>query len=332
MRKGITQTITALSLIVAVAGLTACSGNQSFNFLSFGKKEEQKKLNRDVLVYSLEELDHRVADHSSPDAMVYVAPGYDAKEPIHLVVYNHGMMTNLNDVEQKWQLGKMMKDAAPNTVLVAPEWAVDPQALSDKAGDFHKPGFFKDMLTEIFAKTPELQTRSLNDVKDIRLASFSGGLYALVSELEKNGIEEKVVGVHLFDSLYKGFLLDPWLKKNIKALADGKKQYHNFYFHTWPASLQQMNRVKKMIKEANVETAYTKFDTADAHTLMDAEKIASKGIVYKYSMVGIDENWIGHNAVPKVYIPQFLKAAAMTPEPGTALASRRTQVKVKRVM
>jgi hypothetical protein len=48
-------------------------------------------------------------------------------------------------------------------------------------------------------------------------------------------------------------------------------------------------------------------------------------------MAGIDENWIGHNAVPKVYIPVFLRAAGMTGEPGTALASR-TQVKVKRVM
>lgn len=264
--------------------------------------------------------------------MVYIAPGYDAAQPIHLVVYNHGMMTNLNDVEQGWQISKAMKEAAPNTVLVAPEWAVEPKALSDKAGDFHKPGFFKAMLEEIFAKTPELSKRSLNDVKDIRLTSFSGGLYPLATELEKNGLENKVVSVTLFDSLYKGFTLDNWLKKNIVSLAKGEKQYHNFYFHTWPASLQQMNRIKKMLKTAKIDNAYTKFDTADAHTLMDAEKIASRSIVFKYSMVGIDENTIGHNAVPKVYIPEFLKATALGGPSGTALAASRTQVKVKRVM
>ena len=88
---------------------------------------------------------------------------------------------------------------------------------------------------------------------------------------------------------------------------------------------------QKMMREANVQNASTKFDTADAHTMMDPEKIASKGIVYKYSMVGIDENTIGHNAVPKVYIPLFLKAAGNMGPAGVALASR-TQVKVKRVM
>lgn len=325
MRTRLTESLTAISLIAAISALTGCG-------LLKKDAAPEKQTNREVLVYSLEDLDHRVADHSSPDAMVYIAPGYDKTQPIELIVYNHGMMTNLNDVEKTWEIGKAMKEAAPNTVLVAPEWAVEPQALSDKAGQFHEPGFFKDMLAEIFQKTPELQGRSLNDVKDIRLSSFSGGLYALSSELERNGLENKVTSVTLFDSLYKGFLLDKWLKKNITELASGKKQYYNFYFHTWPASLQQMKRVQKMIADAHIEKAYTKFDTADAHTLMDADKIASRGIVYKYSMVGIDENTIGHNAVPKTYIPEFLKAAGMTGQQGVELAARRTQVKVKRVM
>jgi len=331
MHKGISKTLTALSLLLVVGTTTGCTTTGSWDFLSFNKKPQQKKVSREVIVYSLEELDHRVADHSSPDALVYIAPGYDPNQPIHLVVYNHGMMTNLNDVEKQWEISKMMKDAAPNTVLVAPEWAVNPKALSDKSGDFNKPGFFNAMLVEIFAKTPGLQKRSLNDVKDIRLTSFSGGLYPLVAELERNGLQDKVIGITLFDSLYKGFMLDNWLKKNIALLGSGEKQFHNFYFHTWPASLQQMQRVKKMLTAAKVKSPATKFDTADAYTVMDAEKIASKGIVYKYSMAGIDQNWIGHNAVPKVYIPQMLKAAGMAGEPGTRLATR-TQVKVKRVM
>ncbi len=331
MHKGISNTLMAMSLLLAVGTMTGCSNTKDWNFLSFNNQSQQKKKQSEVTVYSLEELDHRVADHSSPDAIVYIAPGYNAKLPIHLVIYNHGMMTNLNDVEKQWQLSKMMKNAAPNTVLVAPEWAVDPKALSDKTGDFSKPGFFKDQLVEIFSKTPELQKRSLNDVKDIRLTSFSGGLYSLITELEKNGLEDKVISITLFDSLYKGFVLDNWLKKNIAQLGSGEKQFHNFYFHTWPASLQQMQRVKKMLAAANVQNPATKFDTADAYTVMDAEKIASKGIVYKYTMAGIDENWIGHNAVAKVYMPQMLKAAGMAGEPGSRLATR-TQVKVKRVM
>jgi hypothetical protein len=332
MRKAATPISIALAAFIAIGSLTGCSSNGKFDFLSFGKKQEvEKQTNREVLAYTLEDMDHRVADHTTPDAMVHIAPGYDRAQPIHLVVYNHGMMTNLNDVEKGWQLGKAMKDAAPNTVLIAPEWAVTPSNLSAEAGKFHEPGYFKGVLEEAFSKTPELKGRSLNDVKDIRLTSFSGGLYPLVSELEKNGIEDKVVSVTLFDSLYKGFALDPWLKKNITALASGQKQYQNFYFHTWPASLQQMKRVQKMLADAKVNHASTKFDTADAYTVMDPEKIASKGIVYKYSMAGIDENTIGHNAVPKTYIPVFLKAAGTMGPEGVRLANRTT-VKVKRVM
>jgi hypothetical protein len=131
-----------------------------------------------------------------------------------------------------------MKNAAPNTVLIAPEWAVHPKDLSSAAGDFHKPGFFKGFVDEVFAKIPELKNRSLNDVSDIHLSSFFGGLYALVTELEKNGIENKVQSVTLYDSLYNGRALDGWLQRNIDALASGNKQYYNFYFHTWPASVQ----------------------------------------------------------------------------------------------
>jgi hypothetical protein len=321
MRKAVSTISLALAAFVAIGSLTGCSNN---------KQVAEKQTNHDTLAYSLEDMDHRVADHSSPDAMVYIAPGYDRSKPIHLVVYNHGMMTNLNDVEKGWQIGKAMKEAAPNTVLVAPEWAVDPSALSDKCGKFNDPGYFRGVLEEAFSKTPELKGRSLNDVQEIRLTSFSGGLYPLQTELEKNGLEDKVVSVTLFDSLYKNFALDNWLKKNIVALASGKKQYQNFYFHTWPASLQQMKRVQKMLEEAHVQNPSTKFDTADANTLIDADKVASKGILYKYSMVGIDENTIGHNAVPKTYIPVFLKAAGNMGPEGVRLAS--TQVKVKRIM
>jgi hypothetical protein len=331
MRKAAHTISMTLATIVAIGSLTACTNG---NFLAFGNKndqQQQKQTNHDVLAYSLDDMDHRVADHTSPDAMVYIAPGYDRTKPIHLVVYNHGMMTNLNDVEKGWQIGKAMKDAAPNTVLFAPEWAVNPSALSDKAGKFHDPNFFRGMLEEAFSKVPELKGRSLNDVKEIRLTSFSGGLYPLTSELERNGLEAKVESVTLFDSLYKGNALDAWLKKNIVALSKGEKQYQNFYFHTWPASLQQMKRVQKMLADAKVDHASTKFDTADAYSVMEPLTIGSKGIVYKYSMAGIDDNTIGHNAVPKTYIPQFLKAASYMGPQGVKLAER-AQVKVKRIM
>jgi hypothetical protein len=306
MRKTAKQSLTALTLILGIAtvtGLTGCTA----------KKEvaPQAKTNTTVELYGLEDMDHRVADHATPDALVYIAPGYDKTKPIHLVVYNHGMMTDLKQVEDTWKISQFMKNAAPNTVLFAPEWAEHPHDLSDKAGDFHKPGFFKDMLQEAFSKVPELEGRSLNDVSEIQLSSFSGGIFALASELDKNDIQNKVQGITLYDSLYKGNILDGWLQANIGDLASGKKQFYNFYFHTWPASVQQMHRVKQMLAAKKLPISCLRCDLEDPHTVMPAEKVATRSIVFKNTMANIDDTFTGHMAAPRTYIPVVLQAYAL---------------------
>ncbi|HEY9785217.1 MAG TPA: hypothetical protein V6D17_07435, partial [Candidatus Obscuribacterales bacterium] len=208
--------LTAVLACAVAAPTTSCS--QNFSKAQTGEQQEQQA-NKITLVRRLEDLDNRTADHSTPDAIVYIAPGYDWRSPINLIIFNHGMMTNLEDVEQTWKISQAVQAAPPNTVLIAPEWAQDPKALSSKAGRFHQPGFFRNMLYEIFSKVPELKDRSIDrDVSQITLASFSGGLYALATELEKNGIKHKVKSIALFDSLYKTGVLDGWLKENVKAL------------------------------------------------------------------------------------------------------------------
>lgn len=296
----------------------------------FAKKEVAAPTNTNVIGYKLEDMTNRVADHSSPDALVYIAPGYDKTKPIHLVVYNHGMMTNLNEVEEKWELSKAMKNAAPNTVLLAPEWAVNPASLSDNAGKFHQPNFFRKLVAEAFSKVPELEGRSLDNVNEIHLSSYSGGIYPLVSELDRNGINAKIKSIALYDSLYKGQALDHWLKANIQQLHKGEKQYSNFYFHTYPQSLQQMNRVKKMLADAKLGTGSMRADTSDPHTVLEPERIAIRGITYKYTMAGIDETYTGHMAAPKVYIPLVLQAMKLREEgftPTIAAAQARVTKK-----
>lgn len=300
----------AIPLMIAVSSLAACS--QISHFFAHKPAEKVKQTaTASVEMYGLEDMDHRVADHGTPDAMVYISSQYDPKKPIHLVVYNHGMMTDLKQVEDTWKISNFMKGAAPNTVLLAPEWAVHPHDLSSEAGDFHKPGFFKGVLDEVFAKIPELRNRSLNDVSDITLTSFSGGLYALVSELEKNGIEDKVRTITLYDSLYNGHALDKWLQDNIADLASGKKQYYNFYFHTWPASVQQLHRVKQMLAAKNLPLHCLRCDLEDPHTVMPPETVATRSIIFKNTMANIDDTFTGHMATARTYIPVVLQAMAL---------------------
>lgn len=309
-----------MSLSCAVSMLTACT--QTNKSVTKTQAAAQPKM---VKFYKLDDLDYKTADHSTPDALVYISPEYDASKPINLVIYNHGMMTNLNVVEETFHIADGMKNAAPNTVLVAPEWATVPYALSANAGDFHKPGFFRNMLTEIFSKTPELKNRSIDrDVNSIALTSFSGGLYALSSELERNGMGDKVKTVALFDSLYKHGVLEGWLKSNIKQLASGEKQFYNFYFHTYPRSNVQAKLVKNLLASNGLESnKILRFDTGDPNTIMSAEKIASKPIIFKYSING-DEKLSGHNAVPLYYIPQFIKAMNLRQQGDAQIASKNS--------
>lgn len=309
MKKVSKLAATALGFTMMCTGLTGCS--QLFNF-GAPQQKAAKPTNKLTIVHRLEDLEHRTADHSTPDAMVYIAPGYDDRKPINLIIYNHGMMTNLEDVEADWKLARSIQMAPANTVLVAPEWAVDPKALSDKAGQFHRPNFFRNMLAEIFSKVPELQNRSLdNDVEGITLTSFSGGLYALVSELHKNGLEDKVKSIALFDSLYRTGVLDDWLKKNIKQLAHGDKQFYNFYFHTYPRSIPQAKMVKSLLAQNGFDPARCmRWDTDSPNIVMTPKRIANRPIVFKYAING-DETLSGHNAVPTYYIPQLIKAMSL---------------------
>jgi hypothetical protein len=310
MSKPAKQPIVALSLVFAISSLTACS--QISHLFAHRKPPAAKQTPiASVSVYGLEEMSHRVAEHGTPDAMVYISPQYDAAKPIHLVVYNHGMMTDLKQVEDTWKISQHMKNAAPNTVLIAPEWALHPHDLSSAAGDFNKPGFFKGMLEEIFAKIPELQNRKLSDISDIHLSSFSGGLYALIAELQRNDLGDRVQSVTLYDSLYNGRSLDNWLHDNLADLASGKKQYNNFYFHTWPASVQQLHRIKQMLTAQKLPDHCMRCDLEDPHTVMEAEKVATRSIIFKNTMANIDDTFTGHMATAKTYIPVVLKAMAL---------------------
>jgi hypothetical protein len=307
--------------LFAVALLITGCQSHPFNTPKNTAAAPVKKLNDKVLTYKLEDLNYRTADHLTPDAIVYVAKGFDSEKPIHLIVYNHGMMNDLNQAHDIWTMEKHMEYASPNTVLVMPEWAKVPSELSLNAGPFYKPGFFRNMLTEILSKVPELANTKLESLKDISIASFSGGWRPSMAEIYDNGLEDQITGLFLFDSLYKGNGFDRWLEKNIKQLASGEKQYHNYFFHTYPQSFSQMRRVQKMLTASAVQNPLILRDTIRQHEVLPAQKIAKYSIVYKNTMLS-DEKFTGHQAAAQVYLPEVLKSLSIRQAQGqTQVAS-----------
>jgi hypothetical protein len=107
--------------------------------------------------HRLMNLKNSVAKHKTPDAIVYVPAGYDYDAPLNVLIYNHGLTNDVDQCYEFWELDKAMRYAPKNTVMIIPEWATDPHAYSSAAGRYHDPGFFRNMLTEIMANTPELR-------------------------------------------------------------------------------------------------------------------------------------------------------------------------------
>lgn len=260
-----------------------------------------------VEVYEHMRLQHRTAAHKTPDALVLIAAEFDDRLPIHLLIYNHGLTNDVREAARIWRLREQMTHAPANTVVVLPEWAARPQEFSIKAGRFHEPGFFAAMLKEIMSKTPGLRNMTFADIETIGVITYSGGNSAAVTEIERNGLGSKITNVTLYDSLYKPYAFDSWLKRNIRQLASNQKQFHNFFFDTRKNSLDQLRRVKQMRASAGIKDASMVSDLNQSRTVLDAKTIAANGIVFKYSSLRNLRN-IAHMSVPFTYFPKSLQA------------------------
>jgi hypothetical protein len=255
-------------------------------------------------------LQHRSANHSTPDAIVLIAPGFDKTRPVHLIIYNHGLMDNLDEAVSIWSLDKRIKHAAPNTVMILPEWAENPEEYSSRAGRFHEPGRFRAMLEEIFSKTPELRSLKIGDLDDIAIHTYSGGFRATHTEIHKNGMESKIRSLSLFDSLYRSNMFDEWLSRHIGELASGRMQFHNFFFDTDEESLALLGRLKQMLAQNGIKNPSLVVDLKRPESVMDAQTIANHGIVFKFTKIYTDTH-TAHQSAANVYFPKEVDALTL---------------------
>lgn len=269
--------------------------------------EKPREVTDAAQTHRLFDLKHRTAAHSSPDALVYIPAGFDTSSPIRLIVFNHGLTNTVDDVLEIWQLDKHMHLAAPNSVLVIPEWALDPKAYSSKAGPFHNRGFFRNMLQEIMSKVPPLSVRTLDDIASIDIMAFSGGFRAARSEMMSNDLDDKIRSLALLDSLYEPDYFDEWLTKNAQALAHGDKVYYNFFFDTAGNTQKQIRTLERILKTQNLPRDFVYKDTENPESVLPLATIETHGIVYKWTTISTP-NFISHQQVVNTYFPLVLKA------------------------
>ena len=245
----------------------------------------------------------RSADHGNlPDALIRLPKNFDPSQPINLVVYNHGYRDTIQSALVNAELGRQMDQAPPNTVLVLPEWQKYAGASNAIDGDFGNQNHFRNMLQEIFDKTPELKGKSLNDVKNLDIISHSGGDKAVVSQVNNNGLSGKITSITLLDSTYViGNQLDMWLKLNIHDLASGRKQFRSIYNDTSSQSRAQADRLRKFLTQSGLPAGRVYQDDRTRQSPMTPDEIARNPIVYKYT----DATYNGkgpHTSLPMLYI------------------------------
>lgn len=245
----------------------------------------------------------RSADHGDlPDALIRLPKNFDPSKPINLVVYNHGYRDSIQSALVNAELGRQMDLAPPNTVLFLPEWQEFPAASNAKDGDFGDRNLFKNMVQEVFDKTPELKGRTWNDVKNFDVISHSGGDKAVVSIVNANGLGDKITSITLLDSTYViGNQLDWWLKLNVHDLASGRKQFRSIYKDTASQSRDQADRLRQFLTQARLPADRVYQDDRRGTGAMSADEIARNPIIYKYS----DATYNGkgpHTSLPMLYI------------------------------
>ncbi|MDX2105704.1 MAG: hypothetical protein SFY67_04805 [Candidatus Melainabacteria bacterium] len=215
-------------------------------------------------------LDNRVgANTASADAMVYLPPGFNPNQKYDVVVFNHGFRSSAESSIREFNLIEQMKKGNPQTVLIVPEWQIQPKASNHLQGRFAQQGFFTSMLQEILQKTPELAQGGLNNIERMHLFSHSAGYTPTGSILNKNPeIASKVYSVTMLDSLYSDTVM-PWLQANQQALASGEKQFRNIFgSETSSNSRNQLERLRQMMARLGRPDAVRTMD--NTNTFRDA--------------------------------------------------------------
>jgi len=158
---------------------------------------------------------------SDDRVLLHIPPGFDPRKPAMMVVFFHGHGANLaRDVRDRQRVPAQLTAAGANTVLVAPQFAVD--AADSSAGKFWEPNGFKRFLDEASIKLARLYgdpaTAATFARMPIVIVAYSGGFGPTLYVLDRGGVRSRIRGIVLLDALYAGIdRFADWIADNRSA-------------------------------------------------------------------------------------------------------------------
>jgi hypothetical protein len=137
--------------------------------------------------------------------LLSIPRGFDPRKPVLLVVFFHGNSAKLErDVHLRQQVTRQVAQSGPNTVLIAPQFAVD--AADSSAGRFWERGMLRAFLEEAADHLAQLagdpKTQAGFATAPVVLVAYSGGYLPAAFSLLHGEADDRVQGVVLLDALY----------------------------------------------------------------------------------------------------------------------------------
>src|SRR5262245_34173467 len=143
--------------------------------------------------------------YSDRRVLLYIPKGFDPRQPALMIVFLHGNEATLTrDVRNRQQVPRQVAESGLNTVLVAPQFAVN--ARDGSRGRFWEPGLFAQFAQEAGERLTRLygdeRARSAFHDMPLVLAAYSGGYHPAAFILQRGQVDDRVRGVILLDSAF----------------------------------------------------------------------------------------------------------------------------------
>jgi hypothetical protein len=202
-----------------------------------------------------------------------------------------------------------MSGACANTVLILPEWQAQPDSRKGLQGRFGEQYTFRSMLEEILGLIPELQGKKLADVAAIDIAAHSAGYVPTMSEIYKNGLDNKIRSIALLDALYTDDGFNNWITGNLDALQRGDKQFYNVFFDSTKEHSKDLAQLIERLWQPNkYKNVSMLVDYSDCNRVLNADNFRGKSVAFVYSTKCID-GLEQHFSIPRLYFGQMVEAS-----------------------
>lgn len=152
--------------------------------------------------------------------LFHVPPGFNSRKPFTLLIYFHGHNSEVERTLAEQEIPAQIDASGRNVILIAPQLARD--AVDSSPGKFYRPGAFGDFLAEatgILEHELGLTAKRRPRSSPVVLVGFSGAYRTVAYILDRGGVNGRIRGVILLDSLYDDLdKYEAWLVKNRKKV------------------------------------------------------------------------------------------------------------------